>query len=287
MSITRISYTRAQTIGTCGRQYRFRYVDRMEPITTSVAMPFGKAVHGPVTDYVIAHALSKPFDIVSNFEDSWVKHTSDQQLKFPTHWDADSSYAAAKRLVELFPEAWERSQLVAVLDQSGAPIVERWLVVPGPPGVEIELRLDFLVMDLRSGAIGVLDAKTTSAEHCEAFGMNALQLTTYQYAVDHAFGSYLGPIANVGFMEFVKRKVSANGRGQGPSIQPPTWYPRRSDADVHDMLTAYASAARDIRDERFHRPFFGSFNSPCNLCDYARLCVHGDPQGYRHRTSSH
>jgi hypothetical protein len=259
----------------------------MEPITTSVAMPFGKAVHGPVTDYVIAHALSKPFDIVSNFEDSWVKHTSDQQLKFPTHWDADSSYAAAKRLVELFPEAWERSQLVAVLDQSSAPIVERWLVVPGPPGVEIELRLDFLVMDLRSGAIGVLDAKTTSAEHCEAFGMNALQLTTYQYAVDHAFGSYLGPVANVGFMEFVKRKVSANGRGQGPSIQPPTWYPRRSDADVHDMLTAYASAARDIRDERFHRPFFGSFNSPCNLCDYARLCVHGDPQGYRHRTSSH
>ena len=61
--ITRISYTRAQSIGTCGRAYRFRYIDRLEPVATSIAMPFGKAVHGPVTDYVIAHALSKPFDI--------------------------------------------------------------------------------------------------------------------------------------------------------------------------------------------------------------------------------
>ena len=65
--ITRISYTRAQSIGTCGRAYRFRYIDRLEPVATSIAMPFGKAVHGPVTDYVIAHALSKPFDIMANF----------------------------------------------------------------------------------------------------------------------------------------------------------------------------------------------------------------------------
>ena len=284
--ITRISYTRAQSIGTCGRAYRFRYIDRLEPVATSIAMPFGKAVHGPVTDYVIAHAISKPFDIMANFEEAWVKHTSDQQLKYPMNWDADSSYAAAKRLVELFPEAWEKAQLVAVLDQSGAPLVERWLVVPGPPGVEIELRIDFLVMDLRSGAIGVLDAKTTSAEHCEAFGSNALQRTTYQYAVDHAFASCLGPVANVGFMEFVKRKVPKGSKGQGPSIEPPTWYPRRSDEEVREMLTAYANAARDIRDQRFHRPFFASFNSHCNLCDYARLCVHGDQQGYRLRTTS-
>ena len=284
--ITRISYTRAQSIGTCGRAYRFRYIDRLEPVATSIAMPFGKAVHGPVTDYVIAHALSKPFDIMANFEEAWVKHTSDQQLKYPMNWDADSSYAAAKRLVELFPEAGEKAPLVAVLDQSGAPLVERWLVVPGPPGVEIELRIDFLVMDLRSGAIGVLDAKTTSAEHCEAFGSNALQLTTYQYAVDHAFASCLGPVANVGFMEFVKRKVPKGSKGQGPSIEPPTWYPRRSDEEVREMLTACANAARDIRDQRFHRPFFASFNSPCNLCDYARLCVHGDQQGYRLRTTS-
>ena len=88
--ITRISYTRAQSIGTCGRAYRFRYIDRLEPVATSIAMPFGKAVHGPVTDYVIAHALSKPFDIMANFEEAWVKHTSDQQLKYPMNWDADS-----------------------------------------------------------------------------------------------------------------------------------------------------------------------------------------------------
>jgi len=286
MTVLRISYSRAQAIGTCGRQYRFKYVDRLEPLATAIAMPFGKAVHGPVTDYVIAHALSKPLDLMANFEAAWAKHTSDLQLKYPTHWDADSAYAAARRLVELFPEAWEKAQLVAIQDQSGAPIVERWLVVPGPPGVEIELRLDLLVMDLRSGAVGILDAKTTSAEHSEAFGANALQLTTYQYAVDYAFAKDLGPVANVGFMEFVKRKVPS-GKGQGPTIEPPTWYPRRSDEQVREMLTAYANAARDIRDQRFHRPFFASFNSPCNLCDYARLCVHGDQQGFRFRATSH
>ena len=81
--ITRISYTRAQSIGTCGRAYRFRYIDRLEPVATSIAMPFGKAVHGPVTDYVIAHALSKPFDIMANFEAAWVKHTSDRHQAHP------------------------------------------------------------------------------------------------------------------------------------------------------------------------------------------------------------
>lgn len=278
----RISYSRAQTIGTCGRQYKFKYVDRLDPVTTSIAMPFGKAVHGPVTEYVIAHALSKPFDIMANFEEAWIEATSEQQLKYPCNWDADSSYAAAKRLVELFPEAWDKAQLVAVLDQAGNPIVERWLVVPGPPGVEIEARLDFLVMDLRSGAIGILDAKTASAEHNEAFGANSMQLTTYQYCTDYTFAAFLGPVANVGFMEFVKRKIP-KGKGQGPSITPPTWYPRRSDEAVREMLSAYANAARDIRDQRFNRPFNGSFNSPCNLCDYARLCVHGDQQGYRLR----
>jgi hypothetical protein len=269
---------------TCGRQYRYRYVDRLEPVTTSAARPVGRALHIAVTDYIKAHALGREEDPLPRFETAWAVETSGQTLTYPTNWDADSMYAASRRLVELFPDAWRSANLVAVLDPAGVPIVERGLVVPSSPDVELEVVIDVVVMALDSGAIGVLDLKSASTPHAPAFGANSLQLTTYQDAVDYAYARHLGPVQNVGFMELIKRKLSA--RGQGPSVNPPQWYPRRTDDDIREMRAVYAKEARNILERRFERPLVSSFNSPCSLCDYARLCVNNDLQGYRHRPPS-
>jgi hypothetical protein len=111
-----------------------------------------------------------------------------------------------------------------------------------------------------------------------------MQLTTYQYAVDYVFARHLGPVSNVGFMELIKRKVSV--RGQGPSVHPPQWYPRRSHEDVQEMLAVYDTEAKKIQERRYNRPLSSAYNSPCTLCDYARLCVNNDHQGYRPRPQS-
>jgi hypothetical protein len=286
-----LSFSQAQTMATCGRQYRYRYVDRLEPLETSVALPVGTAVHEAVTAYVHHHALYESFDILSKFEESWTRWTSGRRLKFPAFWDIDSLHASARRLVELFPAAWEQSNLVAVIDADGVPIVERELIVPVSHDVKVKARIDILARDLVTGKIGLTDVKSTSAVHDEAFGLNSMQLTTYQHAVEYVYGDQLrdqqgdaGPvIEHVGFLELVKRKLSA--KGQGPTVEPPKWYPRRSERDVQEMLTAYRNIASDVRAQRFDRPFASSFNSPCNTCDFARLCVHNDASGYRPRTT--
>jgi hypothetical protein len=279
----KLSYSKASTMNTCGKQYHLKYILGARPPETSINLPMGNAIHIPCTEYVSAHALSEPFDIMSRFEEAWHELTDGKTLKFSAKWDLQSCYDTSKRLVEQFPEVWEKSQLIAVLDQFGVPIVERRFTVPGPIGTEIELVVDFVTMDLRSGAVGVLDLKSAAAAHQRYFGMNSLQLSTYQYGVDWAFGKVIGPVENVGFMEAIKRKVPTGKRGIGPTIEPPTWYERRTPEKIREMLEAYAAIARDIREKRFTVPFQGSFNSPCNLCDFAPLCVDNDPQGFEFR----
>ena len=127
----------------------------------------------------------------------------------------------------------------------------------------------------------MLDFKTTSQKLSpeSPFAFNSFQLTTYQYGVDYDFSDYLGPVSNVGFMEFVKRKPSETKRGRGPTVEMPEFYPRRNEEQLNDMLRTYVWRAEAIANKHFSRPTNGAFNSPCISCQLARLCTHGDTQG--------
>lgn len=277
----RVSCSQAQAFSTCGRLYRYRYVDRLSTLTLSLALLFGRAMDVALSGYVYNHALGKSFNLKDVFEESLEEGLTRQQVQFPAHWDADTAREVGRIMCDQFPEVWEKSNLVAALDPDGMPIVQRRLIVPLPNNHELELVLDTVVMDLLTGQIGPLDFKTTSQALSpeSPFGYNAFQLTTYQYGADKAMSSFLGPMDNTGFMELVKRKPAKTRQGKGPTVEMPRFYPRRTPEQVQDMLEVYKGLIKDVKEKRFHRPVNGAYNNPCDMCDFARLCVHNDRQG--------
>jgi len=281
----RISFSRAQTVETCGRMYKYSYIDRLMSVIRPFALAFGSAVDKAICGYVYNHALGRSFDAVSCFKEEWAKTVANSPIQYPQHWDAAIAEAVGIAMCERFPEVWERSNLVAALDRSGTPIVQRRILAPLPNNHEIEMVLDVVAMSLDSAEIGVLDFKTASQVMSpeSPFGQNSLQLTTYQHGTDYEFGDWLGPVSNVGFMELIKRKPPKKA-GMGPTVEDPRWFERRDDEKLCEMKEIYVSYANAITEGKFFRHAKGAFNSPCDMCDFARLCTRNDPQGLTQKT---
>ena len=277
----RVSCSRIQTVDTCGIMYDLRYNQRLTTVARPFALFYGIVIDRAISAYVYNHALGQDFDVLTKFEECFDEGLAENQITYPQHWDADVAREAGRIHCDKFPEVWEKSNLIAVLDPQGIPVVQRRIIAPLPRNHELEMVLDFLVMDTDSGAIGPLDLKTTSQKLApeSPFGLNSFQLTTQQYGVDYEFGDYLGPVSNVGFMELVKRKPPTSKKGQGPTVEMPEFYPRRTDEQLNDMLRTYVWRAEVITQKQFSRPTNGAYNSPCMSCDFARLCAHGDTQG--------
>lgn len=285
----RISCSRAQTMSACGRQYRYRYVDRLQSVTLPFPLFFGRVVDDAVSGYVHAHALGKSFDILAAYEQAFETQLPKNDIQYPQHWDADIAKEVGHILCDQFPEVWEKSNLVAAVDQYGEPMVQKRMIVPLPQNHELEAVIDAVVMSTVSGDLAVLDFKTTSCVMSpeSPFGANALQLTAYQYAVNHVYRAYMGDVANIGFMEFHRKKPAKTAKGTGPTVYPPKFFEPRSEQQIQDMKQTFLWYIRDIAGQRFHRPTNNAFNNPCDMCDFSRLCVHGDMQGITTRQRRH
>ena len=277
----RVSCSKVQTVDDCGIKYDLRYNKRYTTLARPFALFYGTVVDRAVSAYVHNHALGQDFDIMKKFEETFDEEIAKNEIVYPQHWDADIARKAGRLHCERFPEVWEKSNLIAAIDPQGIPIVQRRLVAPLPQNHELELVLDCLVMDTNTGDTAVLDFKTTSSKLSpeSPFAHNSFQLTTYQYGADYEFSDYMGPVSNVGFMEFVKRKPPTSSRGKGPTVEMPEFYPRRQQEQLNDMLRTFVWRAEAITKKQFSRPTNGAFNSPCESCEFARLCTHGDTQG--------
>ena len=277
----RLSFSKAETFLTCGRKYYYKYVKRIVPLVTGVALPFGRAIHSACTAYVASLSLGRSTDIVQDFLSAWQTETNGLSLEYPAHFDFDAMTEMGKTMSDRFPETWNKAGLVAVLDENGTPLVEQKCSIPlGDGEHELVFVIDILALHLNTAAYGVLDLKTAAQEHTEFFGENSNQLTIYQHGADSAYGKWLGAdISNVGFMDCLKRKADTPS-GTGPLVQPPRFYKRRSPEAVTEVLDQLNHVATQIQANRFFRPMNGSFNSPCNTCEFARLCIHNDTQGY-------
>ena len=283
----RISCSRAQTYSSCGRQYMYRYVERLEPIVTPFALAFGRVLDETISEYLVQFALGHTFDLVDDFMSRFESMFASRAIKYPQHWESEDAYKTGLSLVESFPEKWARTNLIPVIDDNGLPMVQKQIIAPIPNSPhEIHMVLDLVVMNSMNGQVAVLDLKTAAQklDPESHFGHNAFQLTTYQYGVEQTLGHLLedGQIANVGYMELIRRKVPKQ-KGQGPTVEDPLFFPRRSKSLVVDMLNNYLRAIRDIERSRFLRPTNLAFNSPCQMCDYAQLCVFNDKQGLKER----
>ena len=282
----RLSHSRKQTMLTCGRKYRYVYVDRLESDATSYSLPFGGAAHTALAQYVTAQAFGAYVDPVENFVRAWTEETK-RPISYSSIWSEEGCRKTGVKLMEQFRDKWTELGWKAVLDKDGIPIVERELHVLLPGGVVYIAIIDAIV-ETPDGRILVMDFKTPGDASMPTFAAICDQLLGYQVAVN-ANREALGLSRDVDglvFFELVKRPIPKTKTGTGPHIVVSEPAPPRSRQDIDEWIRECQFVARDIRDQRFARRPMDSYNTPCDLCDFQVLCHTGVRHGLQPRTFS-
>lgn len=282
----RLSHSRKQTMLTCGRKYRYVYVDRLEADAASYSLPFGGASHTALAQYVTAHALGAYIDPAEAFVRAWNEQTK-RPIAYSSIWSEEGCRKTGVSLMEQFRDKWTELGWKAVLDKDGLPIVERELHVLLPGGV-VWIAIIDAVVETPDGRILVLDFKTPGDASMPTFASISDQLLGYQVAVN-ANRETLGltrDIDGLVFFELIKRPIPKTKSGTGPHIVVSEPAPPRSRQDVEEWIRECQFVARDIRDQRFARRPMDSYNTPCELCDFMSHCHSGISHGLKPRTFS-
>jgi hypothetical protein len=265
----------------CGFAYYLKYVLGVKQNVTPANLPFGTAVHEACTGFILAEATgASSYDPVQVFRDMWCKSLETEALDFSSSWGADELTQTGLRLVDLFPAAWEATGYAPLIDDQG-PVVERRFQAKISDDVVLTGQPDVVAMDDEGGVIP-LDIKTSAQAYGEEFLLASEQLTDYQILVE-ANGEQLGlgedGVANVGFFEGIKRKVSKTGKGKGPQFLQPLISSARSEERKAERRQKLVWMAEDVRRGRFPKRPRMAYNSPCNLCEFADYCLNGNTSG--------
>ena len=262
---------------TCPRQYYLHYVKRWRTLKTALALPFGRAVHKAVEKWFKASYSGKDIVIEDEFERVFRRELLKTTPKPDKRWDVDSLVATGRALCQKFPPAWAETGLMPVVDDHGV-VVEREFRFEIIPGVHILTYLDLLAMDV-DGLIYLIDVKTPGSPASAEFTLASDQLTAMQIGVER-YAEQLGieQVDRLGFLELVKRKTGPKAK-VGPTVEPLRTVLRRGDQEIEDFLSTVRFVSYSIRRGEFPRFSRQAHNTPCDMCDFAGLCLRGDADG--------
>lgn len=274
-----ISFSRLHKYETCGAAYHYYYVRGLRPEQVSANLLFGKVLHKAKTDYIKAHALGETDDPAAMFEREWARALGQTIVEFSATQSPEAFHDTGVALAREFPAFWERSGLTALIGPGGQPMVEQKLTVEIVPGVDLRGYIDLVALTA-DGEMAVIDLKTAMTPAPEATLLIGEQLTDYQILAD-ANRQRLGieSIARVGFIELLKRQVSKTGRGKGPEIVGPSLAPPRTETLVTERRAKIDHLVTQIRKGAFFRNPGMAYNTPCSMCEFRNLCLHGSMEG--------
>jgi len=249
------------------KQVYFHYKLGIRPSVTSANLAFGKAVDQTVMDYLEADATGKR---LPPLEDVFLRHWK-KESSISLEYSATQSETKMKdmgaAMVAKFPAAWEQSGLMVFVMPDGSPALQVALKVKITPRDFLQGYLDLIAMD-QLGNVIILDIKTTGVAYDDLYVRQSDQLTAYQLLVDsHARDLGIEQTDKVGFMCLHKKK--------DPEIHQPQIVDRRPSSRVQEYIQTCQWFLDDYHKGRFNRSPLGAFNSPCNMCDFNRLCSEG------------
>lgn len=281
--LQRLSHSRAGVMQTCGLQYKFKYVDRLEPVVQSSNLAFGKAIHAATAGFLTGQALGVSLDPVEIFEAEWNEATR-EPITYSSIWSEEEMRASGKRMVELFAEDWQRRGWVPALDRNGLPLIERSLKVLLPGNIEYQAVID-IVAKTPDGQTIITDVKTPSQIEPEGFLELSGQLTSYQAVVEANLEQLgLERVDGLVFYNLVKKPMPKTSRGSGPQVYVPEPAELRGPGLISDWVQEMQAVANDIRAKRFYRRPRDAYSTPCDLCDFKALCLgRATPNQYRVR----
>lgn len=263
----------------CPYAMYLQYIAKIKPQVASANLVFGTIVHEAIAKYLAAMMAGVNFDPEKHFRFKWKEACETQAINYNASFGPSDLEATGARLCALFPEAWGQSGLVPLVDDEG-PVLERKFEVEILPGVVLFGTPDVVAMDSNTGEIVVPDFKTPASPAPEEFFLVADQLTAYQILVEaHKDKLGIDQVDRLGYMELLKKKIPKTSRGTGPEVLPPATGPRRPEKAVQAFIKKVDWFTQDIRAGRFPKRARMAYNTPCTLCDYKGLCLHGETEG--------
>lgn len=263
----RISPSQVLKSQTCMKQVFFHYKLGIRPNITSANLAFGKAIDSTVMDYLTAITKGSALSSIKDaFLGHWKKETA-IPLEYSATQNEEKMLKMGIKMVEMFPEAWEKSGLMIFILPNGEPALQVKLTVQITPQDTLMGYLDLIAVN-KDCEIVIIDIKTTGVAYSDNYTHQSDQLTAYQVLVDaHAEQLGLFGADKVGFM-CLHKKVE-------PVIHQPQIVAKRNSSRVQEYLTSCKRYIDDYNAESFSRTSLGAFNSPCNMCDFNELCTHG------------
>lgn len=273
-----LSHSKKSVMQTCGRLYKLKYVDRLERAVKTANLGFGDAIHQGASAVLTAQSFGLDADPIPVFDGAWGEFVA-QPVEYSSIWSEEKFAQTGRILLAKFLEDWRARGWTPVVDPDGNPIIEREFKVLLPGNITYIAIID-AVVKTPDGKILILDFKTPGSAAMEGFASLADQLLGYQVVIE-AHKQLLGieRVDGLLFYELVKRPPSKSGRGEGPTIHVEEPVPPRSAIDIAEWVQELQCVADDIRRKRFSKRPMDSWNTPCGLCDFSKLCISQSMEG--------
>lgn len=260
----------------CPRSYQFQYEMGLRTEAVSINLPFGTAVHQATTDYLIAEHYSQSCNVVDIFKETFTKKIDTSIIEVSSSRSIQDYFAIGERLVEQFPETWDKSGLMLCLDKEGKPIVERRMKATLSHNLVLNGQPDIVALD-SEGDVCLVDIKTPAQVSDSLFLKASDQLTCYQLLLEYNANDLgIDGVQKLGFMEGVKRAIPKTGRGAGPGWEPIQFAPARDDSDRQDLIQKVLEIKRQRDIGYFPKRSRMAYNTPCTMCDFRHYCVEKD-----------
>jgi putative RecB family exonuclease len=247
-------------INVCALQWAFRYIYRIEPESTSVALVFGSAFHA-AADWLARQRMKglspKPGAVADCFAEAFGQEIRLADNPVPEgDDDTDTLHAKGRKMAETLCTAWPEDERVLsageafcvdLVDEDGCPVSHKPLIG----------EYDCIVKN-PDGAETILDWKTSARKWSAGKAERDLQPTAYLYARQQQTGH---GIDRIGFRFDVVTKAATPVYSTHPTA--------RDQGDVNRMLALVATVQRAIDAEVFLPNEQGYF---CGGCSFAGTC---------------
>lgn len=266
-----LSANKIITADTCKRMMYYRYILGIKTSVKSANLAFGSAIDTACTTYLyaISMGLSVP-NLEDIFLEKWEEET-DCEIEYTVTKTPEKLVDMGKKMVNLFPQAWEKSGLMILVMPDGGPALQVKLSAQLSDTLGLVGYLDLIAMN-DDGEIIIIDLKTAAASYGDLFAWQSDQLTSYNILVEanrHTLG--IDAVNKLGFMCLLK-KVK-------PVIEQPKLVRARSSQENAEFRSKCFDIERDFQQGRFHKASRHAFNNPCDLCNFKQLCTFGDTEG--------
>lgn len=273
--LVKLSASQVISADDCRRLHWYRNIARVKTEATPANLVFGSAIDEAVRNFLNSLAAgTTPADPDQEFLALWDEARAKEQIQYPATKTPASYREMGAAMMTALEKGWRETGWTVATDKDGKPLTDKFLNADlgARNGVRVQWRgkIDVAVYTALA-EFAVVDVKTAMQPHTALFTERSDQLTGYQLLVDkNAEEIGVPPVEKLGFFDLVKRKQ--------PAIEAVT-VDRRSDEDMAEFQQKLFWLGEDIKRRRFPKVSRHAFNSPCNLCDYSRHCVHGEKDG--------